>query len=99
MRCACQGSDRRCLYQPLPHCDTERRFAGDAVQRRRGVPVRLLFQLHVIRRQRLPAPAVPRDAVLPGLPRHDCSLCKFYRLRAYRRRVGKAPRIPDLGIT
>ena len=56
--------------------DTKRRFAGNAVQRRRGVPVRLLFQLPVVRRQRVSAPSVPRHAVLPGLPRHDSSLCK-----------------------
>lgn len=57
---------------------TQVSFSGDSVQRRGCVPVSLVVQLLVLRRQRLPEAPVRRDALLPGLPRHDSGLRKFY---------------------
>lgn len=51
-------------------------LAGDAVQRRGRTPLRLLVWLPVLRCQYLPQAAVRRDAILPGVSRHDGRLRK-----------------------
>jgi hypothetical protein len=51
---------------------------GGAVQRGGSLPVPLIVQLLVLRRQRLPAAPLHRDTVLPGLPCNDGGLRKLY---------------------